>query len=226
MNTVTYIVDPCFLTRAATGLRPVEKVCFATGLKLFGGSVVVLTQLIPVDFKSSRAGAEPDPVSVFKRQQELKALGLDIEAQLHTHPGWSIDATRPSRTDDDTARRWENGAPFIGAIFSEDGKYVRFFNHRQHSVVHVQGNAREIEPNVFELRTQSSGDEPAPREAVQSQDIEPQRPVEPDGPPGEDRVVQPEKGFWKQVVGSWLRRPWKQRAADSGENGIRRNRLL
>lgn len=227
MNTITYIVDAFLLNQAADFLQPVEKVCFVTGVRLFGGKVIILTQLVPVKFTGSRAGAEPDPVSVFKQQQKLKGLGLAIEAQFHSHPLNSVAGTRPSTTDDNTARRWETGAPFIGAIFSEGGRYVRFFNHRQSSVVHVHGATREIEPCIFELppvgteRFVHAEDNAMPPEAGESE-----RSLGPDGPATEDCVVQPEESVDKSRAGRRMWWPWKQRASDSRQDGIHFNRLL
>lgn len=223
---ITYIVDTYLLMTAARFLQPVEKVFFLTGIRLMP-DLVVLTEIVPVRFTSSRVGAEPDPVDVFRKQQELKKAGMSIEAQFHSHPGREPWATKPSGTDDNTGRRWENGAPFLGAIFSEGGKYVRFWNHAQKSIVHVYGSAQEIEPNVFELPLLGGEREPAPcLPPMPAEDGEPERPVEPDGQAVPDQMVPAGKRFALTNLGRRLRRAWKQRASGPCSYGVRLNRLL
>src|SRR4051812_38703900 len=111
---IIYVVSSRLLCRAAQLLQPPERMCFVTGIKLFSGSVIVLTELVEVSGLCSRVHVIPDPGSVLRAQQQLLCLGMDIEGQFHTHPGTGLNATQPSPTDIDTARRWETGAAFLG----------------------------------------------------------------------------------------------------------------
>jgi len=154
-GTVSYVIPASLLCDAAALLQPPEQMCFATGIKLhdlLGGQVVVLTQLVLVEASSSRAHVRPQPASVLRAHQHLLSLGQDIEVQFHSHPGETIAATMPSSIDLHTARRWETGAPFLGAIFSEGGRFVRFFNYRQHSEVKIYGqHSATAESDCYEL---------------------------------------------------------------------------
>jgi hypothetical protein len=146
-----YIIPVTLLYQAADLLQPPERLCFVTGVKLFDGRIIVLTQLIEVDSIASRVHVAPYPASVLRAQQRLLAMGLDIEAQFHSHPGRTRKATFPSNIDLTTARCWET-APFLGAVFSEGGRYVRFFNHSQQSEVSIHGYCIQTnDPNCFEL---------------------------------------------------------------------------
>ena len=152
---ITYVVPASLLYQAAQLLQPPEKVCFGTGIKtaVLGKQIIILTQLVMVEAAVSRVHGEPLPASVLRIQQRLQDMGMDIEFQFHSHPGRTKQATLHSPIDDNTARCWENGTPFIGAIFSEGGRFVRFFNHSQLSEVIVYGHClkdRE-DPNLFEL---------------------------------------------------------------------------
>jgi len=149
--TITYIVTRFLLHEAGFGLQPAEQVCFVTGMPLLPG-VIVLSQLVQVPADCAVTHARPSPAGIARAQTLLWALGQDIYAQFHSHPGRGAEATHPSKTDLATARRWEDGSPFLGAVFSSDGHYVRFFNHQQDSVVHVYGERyTQLEPLLFEL---------------------------------------------------------------------------
>src|SRR4051812_13422055 len=154
-RTVVYGVPASLLYKAARALQPAETLCFVSGIKLgqmLGQEVIVLTELVPVESSSSRVHVSPHPSSVLREQQRLRALGQDLEAQFHSHPGTTIEATRPSCIDLDTARRWENGAPFICAIFSEGGRFVRFYSRTQYSEVKIYGlHIPTAEPSCYEL---------------------------------------------------------------------------
>src|SRR5690349_6305905 len=131
------------LSKAARLLQPPEQLCFVTGCKfpdLLRGRIIVITDLVFVEAVSSRVHVTPSPASLFHAHQRLLRMGMDLEGLLHTHPGVSREATRPSPIDLETQRRWETGAPFLGGIFSEGGRYVRFFNHSQLSEVIIYGN--------------------------------------------------------------------------------------
>lgn len=172
---VLYVVPASLLFRAAELLQPPEKLCFVTGMKFFGGRLIVLTQCFEVATNSSsRIHVRPKGAAVYHLQQRLQAMGLDIEAQFHSHPGRTIQATHPSSTDIHTASRWESGAPFLGAIFSEGGRHVRFFNHNQHSEIFIYGKHKATtEPNCFELPVLS--EDPMPTEAGEPQGLEDDR---------------------------------------------------
>ncbi len=151
MNHIIYLVPATLLYEAAERLQPPEEMGLVTGFSL-APNLRVLTGLWVLRYKeASRVHVEPDPASLLEAQRWLWDLGLDVEGQFHSHPGTEASATLHSSIDDATARRWENGAPFIGAVFSEGGRYVRFFNHEQKSTVIVYGNLKEIETNCFEL---------------------------------------------------------------------------
>jgi hypothetical protein len=152
MPRISYIVPVSLLHQAAERLQPPERMCFVTGIKLLDSGVIVLTQLVEVAMTATRVHVTPHPSSLLRAHQRLLAMGLDIEAQMHSHPGFAQEATWPSPIDINTTRRWETGAPFVGAIFSEGGRYVRFFNYRQESEVIIYGDySQTSEPNCFEL---------------------------------------------------------------------------
>ena len=177
MKRITYLIPPSLLEQAGRVLQPAEQVRFVTGIKR--GRIIILTQLVAVKAVRSLVGARPDPASVARLQERLRAIGMDIEAQFHSHPGLGPDATHPSRIDLHMARRWENGAPFLGGIFSADGQYVRFFNHQQHSEIIIYGSPYEqLTDHLFALRGN------APVSATTS----PAR--EADGPSGAGPVVE------------------------------------
>jgi hypothetical protein len=186
---VRYVVPASLLYQAAAMLQPPEKVVFVTGIKLsglFGERIILLTQLMPVGGAESRVHVEPDPAAVLRIHKSLVAMGMDIEAQFHSHPGRAKCATRPSSVDLNTARRWEAEAPFLGAVFSEGGAFVRFFNYEQISEIRVYGNCNQTdEPCTFQLsqidRTEM------PRAKSQPGGLVANRPA------GEDFLVEPEK---------------------------------
>ena len=207
---VVYWIPVSLLHQAAKALQPPEKACFVTGIKL-GKQIIVLTQIIPVAGEQSRTHVEPNPASVLNIQQKLWGMGQDIEAQFHSHPGSSKEATHPSHIDIATARRWETGEPFLGGIFSEGGRFVRFFNHKQKSEVIVYGNSQEIESGVFEL-SQASGSPVPPQEEI------PLRLVN-DRPPRE--VLMVESGYYQPGWGlvNWCGGSGQQPRQDLRPNG-------
>ena len=148
---VVYLIPIALLYQASEFLQPPEQLYFVTGFRL-GPRLIVLTQLVEVKSVATRVHVTPNAASVLRAHQLLLAMGLEVEAIFHSHPGRGKEATRPSPEDIDTARRWENGCPFLGGIFSECGRFVRFFNHQQKSQVIIYGQHIEtIEPNCFEL---------------------------------------------------------------------------
>ncbi|HLV88698.1 MAG TPA: hypothetical protein VKV39_17060 [Candidatus Sulfotelmatobacter sp.] len=212
---ITYIVPAALLYQAATRLQPPEKLCFATGIKMFDDHVIVLAQLIDVEYTaSSRLHVRPNAASVLRVHQGLLAAGQDIEMLLHSHPGTDHQATLPSPTDLHTASRWENGAPFLGAIFSEGGRFVRFFNHTQQSEVIIYGqHAATTEPNCFELPILSAYSLPA--DASQSGRLGD------DGSPRTNSMVGPNGAPPRRSCASWLRRLRKQHGQDLRPDGHR-----
>jgi len=199
MGPIVYFVPVALLYRAAALLQPPERLYFVTGFKLFAGRVIVLTQLVEVENVASRCHVTPNPASVLRAHRELLAMEMDIEAQFHSHPGAAQNATLPSPIDINTARRWETGAPFIGAVFSEGGKYVRFFNYRQNSEVIIYGkHIQTNEPNCFEIS-------PIGCDSLPAEASEPGRLVV-DRPPREDSLVEPKANSGRKSVADWLRR--------------------
>jgi len=200
MSTIMYIIPAELLQHAAGLLQPPERLFFVTGTKILDGRVIVLTRLIDVDNVASRVHVTPNPASLLRVHQELLASGLDIEAQFHSHPGRLREATLPSPIDLATARRWEV-APFLGAVFSEGGRYVRFFNHSQHSEVIIHGNhIKTSDPNCFELPESCCVEMPA-------EESEPGRLV-PDRPAAENPLVEPEENAVRQGLVCGLWGPW------------------
>ncbi len=200
MKKTIYIVPATLLYQAARFLQPPEQMCFVTGIKFtfFGSDVVVLTQLVKVDGAASRVHVMPNPASLFRAHQQLLAMGMDIEGQFHSHPGTGRQAIYPSPIDVNTARRWEIGAPFIGAVFSEGAEawYVRFFNHSQASEVIVYGNCLETEqPGVYELPAISA-------DSLPTQENQCSRLVA-DRPTGEDCLVEPGNDMPSQGPFGW-----------------------
>ena len=149
-QTFTYILPASLLYQAVRLLRPAEKACFVSGLRMLP-NVIVLTQLLPVH-TGSHTHVDFPAVDILRYQLRLQSMGQDIEAQFHSHPGAGENSTYHSCVDDATARRWENGAPFVGAIFSDCGKFVRFFNYEQRSTIHVYGHVGITnDPSLFQL---------------------------------------------------------------------------
>jgi hypothetical protein len=202
MKKTVYIVPAPLLYTAAELLQPPERLCFVTGVKLLGGQVIVLTQLIEIESAFSRVHVAPNAASVLRAHHRLLAMGVDIEAQFHSHPGRGQGATHPSHIDFDTARRWETGAPFIGAIFSEGGRYVRFFNHHQDSEITIHGHYLETnDSKCFELPA-IGGDPLSPEESQPSRLVL-------DGPAGTIPVVEPEENRGGHGPVGWVRRHWQ-----------------
>lgn len=220
MPTITYIVPAFLLYKSARFTQPPEKFFFVTGVRLFNGGVVILTDLVPVRFSATRFGAVPDPLAVHVKQQFLHKLGMRIEGSVHSHPGIYSGCTGPSVVDYDTAAVWEDGASFLGFIFSEGGRYVRSYNHAQKSVVQIHGEGvRPIGPDLFELTeidqysmqtSVSWGDETRGHQE----------------PPGTDPLVQSEKSLRIVAARYWCRWSRKQRDKDPDANRVRFNRLL
>lgn len=199
---VTYLIPVTLLRRAAALLQPPERLFFVTGFKL-GSRLVVLTDLVPVASSRSRVHVEPDPSSVLRTHRRLLAMGLDIEAQFHSHPGTTSQATHPSSVDLDTARRWETGAPFLGAVFSEGGKYVRFFNYGQESEVRIYGNhIITAEPNCVELPEIDGEEMPAETGFPEG--------LVPDGPTGADPLVESEDHLGSEGLAGGGGGTWQQ----------------
>ena len=146
---ITYIVPAALLYHAAPRLQKPEKLCFATGIKMFDNKVVVLTELVDVEYTaSSRFHVRPNAASVLRAHQGLLAVGQDIEMLLRSHPGTDQQATLPSPTDLHTASRWEAGAPFLGAFedvfeFLDEGDWrtVAMGRLRRHAAGQNAGNA-------------------------------------------------------------------------------------
>jgi len=159
MITRSYIVSADLLIELSKALQPPEKEVFLTGINLF--SVIVLTRFIEVKPKtSSRVHVQLDPKDQNEKHRMLLRRGQDVEAIAHTHPGFGVDSTWPSEIDLGTVQRWEAGGSFIGLIFSEGGRYVRFFNFDQRSTVHIYGKGiKELSPVLFEI--EESNDSPS-----------------------------------------------------------------
>ncbi|MBI4454742.1 MAG: hypothetical protein HY644_02460 [Acidobacteria bacterium] len=149
----TFISSAPFLYLCSKILQPVEKMLFGYGIAS-GPDEIVLAQLVRVKcIVESRSGVTPDPVDLHNKIVVLRQMGMNICFQVHSHPGTSISATEPSLTDRRTAKTWCAGGPFLGAIFSEGGKYVRFFSGEGSPFrVEVHGkNIQKIKDNVYEL---------------------------------------------------------------------------
>lgn len=180
---VTYIIDASLIAevpyrwRSSFRNRKTEKLCYVAGVELLDGKLIVLTHLVHVKFTASRVHATPDPKSQLEMFLRMQRLGVGIHAQLHEHPGYGINSTRPSPVDLDTARVWESTAPFIGGIFDEGGRYVRFFNHSQESSIIVRGSLKDTGvPFVFEIPGLDRDEVPA--KTSESSGLEARRPTE------------------------------------------------
>lgn len=177
---VTYVIPRSLLYEASNALLPAEQVCFVTGCELIK-SVYILSQLVRIKATRGATHANPSPASIAQATNRLWSFGQDILAQFHSHPGTGAQATLPSPTDLATARRWENGGTFLGAVFSSDARFVRFFNFQQHSTVIIYGtNYAQHEEYLFELHDYHL---PANKE----------HPSQPDGPAGTPPLVGPSK---------------------------------
>ena len=181
---VTFIVPVILLREAAELLQPPEKVRFVTGVPQCGGRIILMTHLLEVDCEASRAHVEPRAASVLQMHQRVVGMGMEIFGQWHSHPSKAKEATFPSDIDYKTARIWERGSPFQGAIFSEGGRFVRFFNHQQRSQVYVYGNCIRHDANLFEF-PQESPDNPVQAESSKEPNTVSNRPSD------EDRLVGP-----------------------------------
>jgi hypothetical protein len=214
MRQIVYIVSAELLHRLARELQPPEKVRFLTGIPLFSATVIVLTDTIEVEMESaSRAGAKPHPRGVFRISQELGRLGMTIDAQAHSHPGLAPEATRPSRIDLETARVWERDAPFLGLIFSEGGRYVRFFNHGQKSVVQIYGNVIPVSTHLFEIPVLYGAEVPATSDGGGRLAADASATALP--------VVGPAPPESHEGTAGWLRWARQQYRENSGSDGLR-----
>jgi len=158
MVKIRYAASSLFLSDLAARLQPPERFAVVTGSRFydpFGDLIIVLSDHILITGQGSRTHFAPLPAHIATVQNQLTALGMEIEAIFHSHPGVSNSATRPSPIDYRMAQNWENGGiPFIGGIFSEGGRYIRFFNHSQCSAVIIYGKHEKAEAaNCFELPT-------------------------------------------------------------------------
>ena len=210
---IVYWIPASLIYEAAKTLQPPERACFVTGIRL-GPQLIVLTELLPVEGQQSRTHVEPHPASVLRIQKKLWKVGMDIEGQFHSHPGSSKQATHPSHIDLATARRWETGSSFLGAIFSEGGQVVRFFNHKQKSEVIVYGNCQEVESNVFDLSE-------APGDPMPPEEDHPVR-LEPDRPAREVLLVEPGRYIEGLGLTNWLWGTGEQPGEDLHTNGCRK----
>lgn len=212
MRRITYIVTSSLLHQVSQLLQPPEKIGFCTGIRL-SDNIIILTKFISVKCKSqSRVHGEPDYRDLDGKYRRNLSFGMEFECQMHSHPGKSARCTHPSGTDLNTARRWEKDGPFIGAIFSEGGKYVRFFNHQQRSTVHVYGSkVEELDENLFEL---------AEADEAESKAEAPER-VDggTDGQAGASGVVEPEESKRVKGLRNWLRRARRAYQQDTGSDG-------
>lgn len=216
-QSMIYLIPASLLCQAARMLQPVERLCFVTGVPLLEGKLVVLTQLVEVDGARSRSHVNPRPASVLQIQKQLEGMGQQLEALFHSHPGIGVSATLPSDIDRHTMRRWETSAPFLGAIFSEDGRFVRFFNGRQQSEVIVYGKCIPTEdPNCFELPDLE-------KPALLSGESEAAIGLS-DRPAGSPELVEPRSHSWLQGLARWLRRLGQQSGKNPRSNGRRSNR--
>jgi hypothetical protein len=177
-----------------------------TGVKLTiipGMPIILLTHLIEVESTSSRTHVTPAPGSVLRAQRQLLSLGQDIEAQLHSHPGRTANATKASIEDLATALSWSNGAPFLGGIFSEGGRFVRFFNPHQSFEVKIYENAlRTVETNCFELPARVDDKVSAPASESTGLVL--------DGSAAKVTLVEPENPSRLSRLARWLWRPWRK----------------
>src|SRR5204863_2918162 len=96
---ITYIIPRSLLERASKALQPPERLCFVTGIKLLDARVIILTELVRVKCATKRSSVLPSPASVRRAEQYLQGLGMELEAQFHSHPGKSAAATFPSDID-------------------------------------------------------------------------------------------------------------------------------
>lgn len=147
---VRYHASASLLYRLAKQLQPPERACFLSGIEL-SPTDIALTEAFFVPGRSSEVEVVPSPAGVSRLQQYLDELGLSVHCIAHSHPGLSWQATFPSAKDIGMACIWERHAPFIGAIISEGGRFLRFFNFLQISEVIMYGTHKRLFPGVFEL---------------------------------------------------------------------------
>lgn len=213
MRHITYIVPSSLLHQVSKLLQPPEKMGFFSGVRLLEGYIIVLTQFIPIECKSaSRVHGHPDYANLDEKYRAMLSFGMEFEGQAHSHPGKSAPCTHPSQTDFNTAQRWEKDGPFVGMVFSEGGRYVRFFNHMQKSTVHIYGKkTKQLQPGLYELSEDNEAQSPA--EVIQGAD------EGADGQAGASGVVEPKEG--KRVGGlrDWLRRARRAYQQDAGPDG-------
>jgi len=148
-----YLVSSLFLVESYRFLvkDPDEDMHFVTGPEL--GSLRVLERMVDFD-KAERTAVRVagDLAATHRALIALEARGHRLTAWIHSHPGTSEWATRPSPTDFDHQRRLEQGRyPAVGAIFSRDG-YVRFFSGGAPFRIEVFGTGvRRIDERVYHL---------------------------------------------------------------------------
>jgi proteasome lid subunit RPN8/RPN11 len=129
----------------------VEWVHYATGPII--DNCRIIERMITFPFKSQSSGyVEGDHMRTRNVLIEMADYGYSLHAVLHSHPGRTLAATRPSQTDLDHQFRMERGGyHVVSSIFSRDG-FIRFFTVGLPFEVEIYGKGVEqIEPNTFHL---------------------------------------------------------------------------
>jgi hypothetical protein len=158
LSVPVYTISTVFVKDAFLALAnaPEEDMRFATGIEV-GPRAYAITRLL--QFKLSVrtiVAAEGDQASVNRVLIFLENAGHKLLFTFHIHPGRGPNATCPSSTDMDFARRLERGNyPVVHAVFCRQG-YVRFFSYKRTFKVSLYGKGvEEVDENIYRL---TSGD--------------------------------------------------------------------
>jgi len=128
-----------------------ESILYITGLNF--GSIRTLDQSLNIKHEiQTTSYASVDKQDNRNVLATLNRNGQHLNAYFHAHPGYGINATMPSPTDEELQIDLEKGGyKAIGGIFNREG-YVRFFSGSLEYEIEVIGKGVEkIDENIFKI---------------------------------------------------------------------------
>ena len=155
-----YLTTSIFLSTCATYLLSItqqgkERINLVTGAKK-GDNLRTLDRMGRVALANQTlVGASADQLDLMKCLGELDAIGMQLHAMFHCHPGNGPAMTRPSGTDLATQERYERaGYPCVSGICSRDG-WFRFFAHHPFSMTVYGKGVVQHEEHLFHIQKYS-----------------------------------------------------------------------
>src|SRR5262249_30032817 len=128
-----------------------EQFFFLTGA-IVAGTHVLDQRLEFEHTKRGRTAVVGNQADTHRLLIRLEQFGHRLLSHFHSPPGYGVDATTPSGTDNRFQKRLEDaGYPSVAAIFSRDG-FVRFFRLDQDLDIQIYGSGvQQHEKNTFRL---------------------------------------------------------------------------